>query len=237
MRWFLVEFYLELGEVDAARSVLADAPDPVLPIRWLTVCLYERKVERAAELLRLPASDFRGFYDQDVPAYVIRDAAIARADLAGGREAFSSIWNGLVRPENDPFRLAALAQMSLAMGDRSEAERLARAALELRDWRTRSDTQYRLAYPRAAALTILGKNDAAMAVLEESFDRGYRKRWWYAFHRDPVFDPLRTDPRFRVLAEKADAHAAAELESLEHMRERGEVPKRSPSDTASADTC
>jgi hypothetical protein len=56
--------------------------------------------------------------------------------------------------------------------------------------------QYRLAYPRAAALTILRQNDAAMTMLEESFDRGYRKRWCVRLSSGPVFRPLRSDPGF-----------------------------------------
>jgi hypothetical protein len=48
---------------------------------------------------------------------------------------------------------------------------------------------------------------------------------------------LRTDPRFQALAAKAEAHAAAEREAIQRMRERGQVPKRSVTKTAKPRQC
>ena len=132
--------------------------------------------------------------------------------------------------------LAALAQLSVAQGERQEAERLARMSL---DHQRASNyfRGYQVAYPRAAAHTVLAQNDAALDLLEKGFASGYRKRWWYAFHRDPAFEPLRSDPRFRALAAKAEAHAAAEREAIRQMRERGQVPKRTMAATANRGPC
>jgi TolB-like protein/Tfp pilus assembly protein PilF len=221
-----IEFYLELGEVDAARNVLSSAPGPVRPIEWLAVCWYELQPERAADLLRAEP-DGRGLYDHDVEAYVFRDAALANGDLARGREDLLTLPSKRNMPvEEDPFRLVTLAQVNLALGDRHEAERLARLTLDFKDGLARSSTQYRLAYPMAAALTVLEQTEAALDLLEESFAHGYRKRWWYAFDRDVAFEPLRSNPRFQVLTTEARAHADAEHRLLQQMRERGEVPKR-----------
>jgi TolB-like protein/DNA-binding winged helix-turn-helix (wHTH) protein/Tfp pilus assembly protein PilF len=221
MRWFLVEFYLEVGEVDAARSVLTEAQDPVPSGQWVALCLYEQEPEQAAELLREEPYS-RGVLDRDIEAYVLRDAAIVSGDLKQGREEILTILGIL----DEPFRLVTLAQVSLAMGNTSEAQRFAQGVLDYEDRHARSREPYRLAYPRAAALTLLGQHDAAVELLQDSFARGFRKRWWYALERDPALQPLRRDPRFLALAAQARAHATAERQRLARLRERGDVPVR-----------
>ena len=99
IRSFLVEFYLELGDADAARSVLAEQPDPARPSQWLAICLYEQKVDRAVELLRADPYG-RGFLDHDVEAYVLRDAGWPRGLGTVGANFGSTEPAGA-----DPFRI------------------------------------------------------------------------------------------------------------------------------------
>ena len=213
LRSQLVEFYLELDDVDAARSVLAEQPDPVQPAQILVLCWYQRALAPAVELLRAGAA--RAGRDHDVEVYLIRDAALANGDFEAGLQEL------LRRPDHPPYTQLARAQLSLALGDQPAAEELAQVLVDLRE--------YRLAYPRAAALTLLGQHDAAITLLEESFALGYRRRWWYTFERDPAFEPLRSDPRFQALAVRAQEHAQSERELLARMRERGQVPTRAAS--------
>jgi TolB-like protein/DNA-binding winged helix-turn-helix (wHTH) protein len=226
MRRPLAEVYLEVGDVDAARSVLLEAPETVPPKQWLAICLYEKQAERAAELVRAdPIND--GFIDADTPGYALRDAALSSGRLIPARDEFKTL---LGEP---PLMLGTLAHLNLALGDRPEAERQARRALE-EDDRVRGD---RLDYSKAAALTVLAQNDAALDLLERGYARGYRKGWWYAFQRDSAFGPLRGDLRFEALAAKAQAHAAAERETIRQMRDRGQIPKRTPKKTVKAGIC
>ena len=237
IRWFLVEFYLELEDADAARSALEEAPDPLPPEQWLALCLYEGNLARAAGLLRAEPTR-RRFIDHDIEAFVFRDAAIASGDLERGRHDLVTypVMAGM-RPEDDPNRMVALAQLELVAGNRHEAERLAQAMLDFKDERAGVPIAYRLAYERAAALTLLDRREAALDLLEDAFARGYRKRWWYAFERNPAFEPLHSDARFQSLTARARAHAAAEREKLERLRERGDVPYRRPQGLPGAGPC
>ena len=226
----LAEAYLEVGEVDAARSVLLEAPEPLPSRRWLAICLYAQRLERGTDLLREDPLWEEPAFDADVPVYLIRDAALANGRLASGGDELLAL---KIPAAENPWAQASLAQLRLSMGERQEAEQLAREVLGS-EW---PYELYQLTYPRAAALTLLAQNDAALDLLEEAFSNGHRWRWWYAFRRDPAFEPLRSDPRFQALAARAETHAAAEREAVRQMRERGQVPKRTLKKTSNAGPC
>jgi TolB-like protein/DNA-binding winged helix-turn-helix (wHTH) protein/Tfp pilus assembly protein PilF len=234
LRWFLVDFYLELGDVDAARSVLAEQPQPAHPSQWLTICTYERKPDRAADLVRTYADRDSGWFsDQDIVAYALRDAAQATGEFARARRELLTLRIRYAdAPMENPFRLATLAQVTDTLGDRREAERYARQLLD----GGRLKDSYNFAQ-KAVALTVLGQRDAAIELLEQSFARGFRKRWWYVFSREPAFEPMREDPRFQSLAARAHAHSVAQRKLLEQMRKRGEAPMRTGSASSSDGAC
>jgi tetratricopeptide (TPR) repeat protein len=235
LRWFLVDFYLELGDVDAARNVLAEQPTSAHPSQWLTICSYERKSQRAADLVRSYADRDSGWFsNQDMVAYALRDAAQASGELARARRELLSVRIRYAdAPTEDIFRSATLAHVNQSLGNRREAERLARQLLDGGKMKGPHD----FAPQKAVALTVLGQPEAAIELMEQSFARGYRKRWWYVFDREPAFEPLRSDPRFQALAARAQAHSVAQRQLLEEMRERGEAPMRRGSASSSDGAC
>lgn len=214
-----VHFYLELQDVDSARRFAAEQAESVRAALWPPICLFERQPERAAEILRAHPERWADSMSEDVEAYAIRDAALIRGRLASAKKELSPLHN-----EDGAYKTIARAQLSLASGDKREAERLAREVLDLdaagEPWGTTA---------QAIALVMLGQHEAAVDRLEQGFEQGYMKRWWYTFERERAFDSLRNNPRFRALAAKVREHAIAQRKLLEQMRERGEVPRRAAS--------
>ena len=79
---------------------------------------------------------------------------------------------------------------------------------------------------KATAMLLLGERDAALAQLAASFQANDYTLWWYTLERDPLWAPLREDPRFKVIAAEVRRHQAAERVALEDLRRRGLVPVR-----------
>ncbi|HEY0685747.1 MAG TPA: winged helix-turn-helix domain-containing protein [Steroidobacter sp.] len=208
-----VHFYLELEDVEAARRFAVEQAESVRWALWLPICLYERKPERAAEILRAHPERWSDGLSEDVEAYVIRDAAVLSGRLAKAKGELAPLYH-----EDGAAKTMVQAQLSLALGDKREAERLARKVLDLDPHPVRTTAQ-------AMAFAILGEHEAAIDRLAQTFEQGGR-RWWYTFEREPAFESLRGDPRFQALAAKARMRAATQRKLLEQMRERGEVPRR-----------
>jgi adenylate cyclase len=64
-------------------------------------------------------------------------------------------------------------------------------------------------YNFACALTMLGKIDAAIDILEPVFETAYIARLNHA-KVDPDLNPLRADPRFQSMMAQAEARLAAD---------------------------
>jgi TolB-like protein/DNA-binding winged helix-turn-helix (wHTH) protein/Tfp pilus assembly protein PilF len=211
-----IHFYLELEDVEAARRFAAEQAESVRVALWLPICLFERQPERAAEILQAHPERWSDTLSEDVEAYVIRDAALLSGRLASATKELTPL-----PYEDGAIKTIARAQVSLAAGEKGEAERLARKVLDL-------DSQPVRITAQAIALAILGQHDAALDRLAQVFDQG-GIRWWYTFEREPAFESMRSNPRFQALAAKAQARAAAQRKLLDQMRERGEVPRRAAS--------
>ncbi len=89
-------------------------------------------------------------------------------------------------------RRAALASALAAAGRRKEAETILDQLLEERKG------QYVSSLDIAIVTAYLGRTDEAFEWLDRAFDE--RSPWLNHLHGDPVWDPIRDDPRFDALA-------------------------------------
>jgi serine/threonine-protein kinase len=112
--------------------------------------------------------------------------------LAGRHaEALSALEKGRVLSGDHAELVALVAYVSARAGRPESAEALRR------DLARRAQRQYVSPFVMAVADTGLGRGDAALGWLE----KGYAERIWLMclLKTEPIFDPLRDEPRFREL--------------------------------------
>jgi serine/threonine protein kinase/Tfp pilus assembly protein PilF len=153
------------------------------------------QIERSAELFRR-AAEIR-LDDFQSPVLLAQSLRI----LGRKAEAVEANREGIRRAERylelDPNSTRTLSLGASALMDDGQADR----ALE---WIARvlavptDDTSAH--FNAACVYAKLGRKEEALACLENVFSRGYGKRDWV--ERDPDYDSLRDDPRFRAMLDK-----------------------------------
>jgi len=237
---FLVPFYLDIGELDTAKQVLAESRERN-PIGQLPILLYERDWKKAGELGFVAEGPISGV-DRGASIWAVSQYANATGKSERAREFFEYFanldWNGEGEPTirditSDMTPTVELAAILLANGDATRGRALLRAVLRAiaHEAQVRGGMWYTFSKPQALAL--LGENDAAIEALRTSIDTRFITFWWYRLQYEHAYDGLRHDPRFVALFEQVKNHVAAEHLKLEAMRAAGAVPRRAPQ-TASA---
>lgn len=224
-----VAFYLDVGEPDAARDVAASTPFSARSAR-IVLAQYAGDWRAAGEAALAPEAFAFGFNESWGYFEALRDFALQTRRYAQAeallRERFDLPASAAPRPALSNYRAGvALAQLELAQGKRAAAEARLRATVELLE-RIDPPAVYKRR-SRAQARLLLGDTDRALADLAASFDedRDYTQAW-YALERDPTWEPVRGDPRFRALAARVRDYLAAERAAVEGQRARGEIPGR-----------
>jgi DNA-binding winged helix-turn-helix (wHTH) protein len=225
--------YLELGDLTAARDVVAGASAAgVAPFQ---VFQYLGDWRAAGEAVHDVPEQLRSACNDWLATQAVRDLALHMGDFPRAICFIDSGGLGIAAPGKlNPltiFSAVPLAHVLQANGQRAESEKLLDDTLAWTNRKpdpTQDSVQW---WPhqrvRADALALLGNHDAAVAELAEAFRSGERTDWWYTIERDPVWHSLRSDPRFQAIAAEARTHAAAQRALLEEMRRKGEVPYRS----------
>ena len=95
---------------------------------------------------------------------------------------------------NDPNQSASIGYIYGAMGRREDAQRELSHLIEL------SKQQFIPAFYIALLYTGLGDKDHAIEWLEKAYEE--RSGYLMEVHVDPMFDPLRSDPRFQQFVKR-----------------------------------
>lgn len=124
------------------------------------------------------------------PSFSLTHSLLGRLYLAKGmyREALPEIEKYAELNRGSPLALMALAYAHGRSGERSEALRL------LNELSALSKQRYVSSYYFAVAYAGLGENDQAFAWLEKAYDE--RSGFLPLLKVNPIWDPLRSDPRF-----------------------------------------
>lgn len=145
---------------------------------------YGRAIEQCRKALNLDYNSV-GAHDclgQSFRAQGMYEQAIAESQLA------------VTLSRGDPGRSAGLACAYAAAGRRNEAERI------LGGLRQRAQNTYVSPYLAASIYSSLGQGDKAFAALEKAFEE--HDPYLTSLKVDQAFEPLRSDPRFKHLAQR-----------------------------------
>jgi tetratricopeptide (TPR) repeat protein len=221
--------YLDLGDVKAARAVVAGMPQSAHAVGLLA--MHEGDWRRAG----LSAYDETGWTSDGDQCEIwqgeaLRDYALKTGELSRAI-AFIKLkfYLGDAPAEHlDVCNVRAavyLSQLLAAAGQTDQALALRRAASS---WNDANEAKYlgdshRV---RAGVLLLDGKPDAALAELAGSFRLGYYAHWWYTMNYDPLWLPLHGDARFQAIAADVRRYVDAQRSQLEALRRQGAVPRR-----------
>jgi tetratricopeptide (TPR) repeat protein len=183
--------------IDAARQALDLDPVSLRANSHVGLALYRaRRYDAAIEQFRETLHLDQNFAD----AHVMLGVTLVQTRMYD--EAIAAFKRGGVLTANSPEILGLLGYAYGMAGMKREAHEVLR---EL-DGRARQNT-YVSSFSRATVHIGLGETDLAFKWLEQS----YRDRLWYLglLAVDPLFDRLRTDPRYADLLRRMNLTRAA----------------------------
>ena len=233
----LIWFYVDLGDLNAARDVLRGfaTGGPDIPTEEALICY------RAGNLLQAESFGRKGLSDPDsndalslvFVTNAVVERAIAMHDPTSARQFILSIPDlkkegGTLSVTSDNFpNVLQLAALEHFVGNHKTADDLASRSLEFMDHGGNVGVVGTEHWARAAASALLGQNEAALGHLEDLVRSGRRIGWWIWLERDPTFAPVRSAPRFKAIAADMRSWLPIQQRLLAQMRMRGEVPPRS----------
>lgn len=238
----LIWLYVDLGDVAAARDLMRGyvqgAPE-IAPSEAL-LCFRAGNSDRAAAILTHlfsnPNVEPAGFATYIAP-YALIEKAITDHDASPARRFLTEI-PGLekargtldVAADNFPW-VAQLASLEHAAGNRTMGNDLAERIANYMETNERTHAPNIAGWDdwaRAVAEGVLGHDEAALAHLEKLERLDQRIGWWARIERDPAFAAVRNTPRFQAIISSSKRWLEGEVRQVEVMRERGQIPRRSP---------
>jgi serine/threonine-protein kinase len=190
----------------AIQTILAENPNaaPVLVDQWLALALRER--DPAAAERALAAMPTAGCHDETIPfpnSWCEGLVARLRGDEPAARAAFTDARNELeqmVRDQPDyAAALCALGVVDAALGSKEDAIREGERAVELMPAEKNALDGAVLIQYLAVIYAWTGDKDRAIERLREATRLPGSHVTYGDLHLNPLWDPLRADPRFETI--------------------------------------
>jgi tetratricopeptide (TPR) repeat protein len=125
-------------------------------------------------------------------AYHVRARAYEQKKMYAEGLADSQRWADAFK--DDPLSISSVARFQARLGNRAEAQKMLDRLEEL------SKHRYVSSYWTATVYIGLGDKESALAALKKAYDERYFLMIW--INVDPLFDPLRAEPRFIDLEQR-----------------------------------
>jgi len=177
---------------------------PFIVLQWLDLAFSER--DPAAAERALSAMPTGGCYDENIPfpdSWCRGLAARIRGDEPAARAAFASARRELeqiVRDQPDyAAALCAIGVVDAALGNKEDAVRESRRAIELVPVSKNAIDGARLIQYFAVIYAWTGDKDAAIERLTEAVKLPGSHVSYGDLRLNPFWDPLRGDPRFEAI--------------------------------------
>ena len=220
--------YLDIGDRQAAQSVAAGLP--ANSGSNIMLATYDRNYNKAAAR-EVDWDTTNGI--AELPYWISLDAAarqngtIAKT-LARLRKQFplKNVTNGTAPSGEYDAALTIVGDLLRVQGDQAGLSQVLPPLKALLD-----KNESRSGWAHGYYKLLSGDPDGALALLAIDMRHQHSLTWWI-LERDPLWADLRSDARFRDTVEFARGQAAQQREILERMRQRGEVPIRSPDNRA-----
>ena len=202
------------GDIGRARAILAQLPagqdpDGRVTSAYCTLAIYERNFPEALRLLQaysgetLPTIDSGGFGAQDTKTFNEAMIRLYAGDHARAYELFDSErWKAEVEAANGPQSAgihAGVAVLYAQLGWKKAALVAAAHASELPAPADMVENRW-FHFNLARAYAWAGETDAALKQIEHLLNIPFSYKA-NNFRLDPVWDPIRNDPRFQKLLE------------------------------------
>jgi TolB-like protein/tRNA A-37 threonylcarbamoyl transferase component Bud32/Flp pilus assembly protein TadD len=175
-----------LAEIHRARDL---DPHSMLISSLTAKILYDSRDYQAA------IKQCRSFLEMN-PDFVWCLSDLGRAYLQTGAhvDAIAAFERAVSISDGNPYHAGRLAHAQAVAGNRTEALRI------LAEMNERAEESYVSALDFAIVYVGLGENDEAFKRLEEAYAE--RTIGLLYFNTDPIFDPIRSDPRFQDLIKR-----------------------------------
>ena len=241
----LARMYIDLGDLAAARDVLAHFHEPTKHEGAALLCYRTRRLDAALAWLRPALTS--SYTDTGGPGLAASITALLEKAMRSGNydaarsELIKMTW---LTDEKGAFQynsanalpLLQLATLEQLAGHQPAAAEIATRVLEMPDDPTaQGNLAGNLERVRMLALAILGRDAEALKILEAQRATAARQLWWVWIERHPALQRLRQEPRVQQLLADLRSWSQQERSWVDAERRAGKLPVRNTQ--ATPDPC